>query len=92
MLRSAVRSIALVALLAGTATAQRTVKPVLHGRHWVAITGKPLAATAGAMIFQRGGNAVDATCAMPPPSPRCGMCSHGVGTIATTLPRTSSPR
>ena len=23
-------------------------KPILHGRHWVAITGKPLAATAGA--------------------------------------------
>jgi gamma-glutamyltranspeptidase/glutathione hydrolase len=44
--------------------AQRTAKPVLHGRHWVAITGKPLAATAGAMIFQRGGNAVDAACAM----------------------------
>ncbi|MHB1328665.1 MAG: gamma-glutamyltransferase family protein, partial [Gemmatimonadales bacterium] len=44
--------------------AQRTVKPVLHGRHWVAITGKPLGATAGAMIFQRGGNAVDAACAM----------------------------
>ena len=46
------------------AQAQRTVKPVLHGRHWVAVTGKPLAATAGAMIFTRGGNAVDATCAM----------------------------
>jgi gamma-glutamyltranspeptidase/glutathione hydrolase len=44
--------------------AQQTVKPVLHGRHWVAITGKPLGATAGAMIFQRGGNAVDAACAM----------------------------
>jgi len=44
--------------------AQRTVKPVLHGRHWVAITGKPLGATAGAMIFAKGGNAVDATCAM----------------------------
>jgi gamma-glutamyltranspeptidase/glutathione hydrolase len=44
--------------------AQRTVKPVLHGRHWVAITGKPLGATAGAMIFQKGGNAVDAACAM----------------------------
>ena len=44
--------------------AQRTVKPVLHGQHWVAVTGKPLAATAGAMIFQRGGNAVDAACAM----------------------------
>lgn len=42
----------------------RTEKPVLHGRHWVAITGKPLGATAGAMIFQREGNAVDATCAM----------------------------
>ena len=42
----------------------RTEKPVLHGRHWVAITGKPLAATAGSMIFQQGGNAVDAACAM----------------------------
>ena len=42
----------------------RTEKPVLHGRHWVAITGKPLGATAGAMIFQKGGNAVDAACAM----------------------------
>jgi gamma-glutamyltranspeptidase/glutathione hydrolase len=52
-------------LLAATiATGQRTAKPVLHGRHWVAITGKPLGATAGAMIFQKGGNAVDAACAM----------------------------
>jgi gamma-glutamyltranspeptidase/glutathione hydrolase len=50
--------------LLGRVEAQRTVKPVLHGRHWVAITGKPLAATAGAMIFQRGGNAVDAAAAM----------------------------
>ena len=41
-----------------------TQKPVLHGKHWVAITGKPLAATAGARIFMRGGNAVDAACAM----------------------------
>ncbi len=40
------------------------MKPVLHGRHWVAITGKPLGAAAGAMIFQRGGNAVDAAAAM----------------------------
>jgi gamma-glutamyltranspeptidase/glutathione hydrolase len=44
--------------------AQRTAKPVLHGKHWMAITGKPIAATAGAMIFQKGGNAVDAACAM----------------------------
>ena len=42
----------------------RTQKPPLHGKHWMAITGKPLAATAGAMMFQRGGNAVDAACAM----------------------------
>ena len=42
----------------------KTQKPPLHGQHWMAITGKPLAATAGAMMFQRGGNAVDAACAM----------------------------
>ena len=42
----------------------RAERPVLHGRHWVAITGKPIAATAGAKIFERGGNAVDAGCAM----------------------------
>ncbi|EMR02171.1 gamma-glutamyltransferase family protein [Cesiribacter andamanensis] len=41
-----------------------TQKPPLHGRHWMAIGGKPLAATAGAMIFAKGGNAVDASCAM----------------------------
>jgi gamma-glutamyltranspeptidase/glutathione hydrolase len=44
--------------------AEQTAKPVLHGKHWVAITGKPLAATAGSMMFQKGGNAVDAACAM----------------------------
>lgn len=43
---------------------QRTSKPVLYGRHWVAVTGKPIAATAGARIFMKGGNAVDAACAM----------------------------
>jgi gamma-glutamyltranspeptidase / glutathione hydrolase len=65
-------------LLAGAAGAQdttgrrpsadnrprQTQKPPLHGRHWMAITGKPLAATAGAMMFQKGGNAVDAAAAM----------------------------
>ncbi len=44
--------------------AQKTQKPPLHGKNWMAITGKPLAATAGSMIFQQGGNAVDAACAM----------------------------
>jgi len=59
--------VTIIVLVLGSPTstrAQRTTKPVLHGRHWVAITGKPLAATAGAMMFQRGGNAVDAACAM----------------------------
>ena len=56
-------------ILAGLAVNARpadgqTQKPPLHGRHWMAITGKPLAATAGAMMFQRGGNAVDAAAAM----------------------------
>jgi gamma-glutamyltranspeptidase/glutathione hydrolase len=42
----------------------RTHKPPLHAQRWLAITGKPLGATAGARIFERGGNAVDAACAM----------------------------
>jgi gamma-glutamyltranspeptidase / glutathione hydrolase len=46
------------------AIAQPTQKPPLHGKNWMAITGKPLAATAGAITFQKGGNAVDAACAM----------------------------
>lgn len=57
----------LVFLLIGlclSVEAQRTQKPILHGRHWVAITGKPLGATAGARLFHQGGNAVDAACAM----------------------------
>ncbi|MCK5652320.1 MAG: gamma-glutamyltransferase, partial [Gemmatimonadetes bacterium] len=72
-MRSAHRPIATILFLVLSSTvlaapesleAQRTAKPVLHGKHWMAITGKPLGATAGAMIFQRGGNAVDAACAM----------------------------
>ena len=47
-----------------TALAQQTQKPPLHAKNWMAITGKPLAATAGATLFQQGGNAVDAACAM----------------------------
>jgi gamma-glutamyltranspeptidase / glutathione hydrolase len=41
-----------------------TQKPPLHGTHWMAITGKPLGAAAGSMMFQQGGNAIDAACAM----------------------------
>lgn len=42
----------------------QTEKPPLHAKHWLAITGKPLSATAGALIFAKGGNAVDAAVAM----------------------------
>jgi gamma-glutamyltranspeptidase/glutathione hydrolase len=52
------------AALTGPAAHARTQKPPLHGRHWMAVTGKPLGATAGALIFQQGGTAVDAACAM----------------------------
>ncbi|HYV20835.1 MAG TPA: gamma-glutamyltransferase [Verrucomicrobiae bacterium] len=45
-------------------THARTQKPAIMARKWVAVTGKPLAATAGARMFERGGNAVDAACAM----------------------------
>ena len=60
------RTIALILLLAIPVSAQqtKTQKPPLHGSHWMGITGKPLAATAGAMMFQKGGNAVDAAAAM----------------------------
>ena len=50
--------------LHNSVVAQQTQKPPLHGKNWMAVTGKPLAAEAGAMIFQKGGNAVDAACAM----------------------------
>ncbi len=58
------RSALLLACLSTAGVAQLTQRPPLHGRHWVALTGKPLSAAAGAMIFQQGGNAVDAAAAM----------------------------
>ena len=60
----AVLAAAALASAPDAARAERTHKPVLHARRWLAITGKPLAATAGAKMFEKGGNAVDATCAM----------------------------
>jgi gamma-glutamyltranspeptidase/glutathione hydrolase len=59
-----IRTAVLVVVIAFPLAAQRTQKPPLHGAHWMAITGKPLAATAGSMMFQKGGNAVDAATAM----------------------------
>ncbi len=60
----AAAAVLLVASAASGQEERETRKPTLHGKHWVAITGKPLAATAGALTFARGGNAVDAACAM----------------------------
>ena len=54
----------LMVTMSNSVEAQQTQKPPLHGKNWMAITGKPLAATAGAKVFDRGGNAVDAACAM----------------------------
>lgn len=51
-------------VLAADPRLSSTQRPPLHARHWMAITGKPLGATAGAMTFQKGGNAVDAAAAM----------------------------
>ncbi len=62
--RKALISLLALAVPLAAAPRERTEKPVLHGKHWVAITGKPLGATAGAKIFLKGGNAVDAACAM----------------------------
>ena len=65
VIASFVTLVILMASATAPLTAQtRTERPQLHGKHWVAVTGKPLGATAGAMIFQQGGNAVDAAAAM----------------------------
>ena len=65
LVRTAVTAIVSASVIFGGPMAQtRTQKPPLHGRHWMAVTGKPVAATAGAKIFEQGGNAVDAACAM----------------------------
>jgi gamma-glutamyltranspeptidase/glutathione hydrolase len=55
---------ALLALAPLAAEAQRTHKPPLHAQEWLAVTGKPLGATAGAKIFMQGGNAIDSAVAM----------------------------
>jgi gamma-glutamyltranspeptidase/glutathione hydrolase len=64
VVRRALLALGLIGLAVTPLPAQRTQKPPLHAAHWIAITGKPPGATAGAMMFQKGGNAVDAACAM----------------------------
>lgn len=67
MLRTALYRLTIatiVTLLLATSSLAKPQKPLLHGKHWMAITGKPLGASAGARIFYQGGNAVDSACAM----------------------------
>src|SRR5438874_8671283 len=63
--RTAMTAMVSASVIFGGPQAQgRTHKPPLYGQHWMAVTGKPIAAAVGAKIFGRGGNAVDAACAM----------------------------
>jgi gamma-glutamyltranspeptidase/glutathione hydrolase len=68
LIRNSTTAIVVLMMLAMAAPIEpahpRTFRPALHGQHWLAVTGKPLAATAGARMFMQGGNAVDAACAM----------------------------
>ena len=82
------RAFALIVAIISVATSAQaaTEKPVLYGKNWVAITGKPLAATAGAKIFFDGGNAVDATCAMLAAAATMWAVSYTHLTLPTTSP------
>ena len=51
-------------LMFATMSNAATFKPLLLGNHWVALTGDQLGTAAGAMMFMKGGNAVDAAAAM----------------------------
>jgi len=64
MIKLTKTTLAVLLLISLSGEAQPTQKPPLHGNHWMAVTGKPLAAEAGAQIFQKGGNAIDAACGM----------------------------
>lgn len=64
MYKSLLIIVALFLLKGNALIGQKTQKPVLHAKKWMAITGKPLGATAGAMTFSKGGNAIDAACTM----------------------------
>ena len=64
MIKPLIAGCILILTMTTSIEGQRTQKPIIHGKHWMAITGKPLGATAGAMTFAKGGNAVDTACAI----------------------------
>jgi len=83
----------LAGLLAVAVAAEaRTVKPPLHGRNWMAVTGKPLAATAGARTFLQGGNAVDAACAMIAATSTMWDTAGALAASSSAWERPSAPR
>jgi gamma-glutamyltranspeptidase/glutathione hydrolase len=61
---AAVAAVSASVIFGGPQAQGRTQKPPFYGKHWMAVTGKPIAAVAGAKLFEQGGNAVDAACAM----------------------------
>ena len=61
------------------AQGEKTQKPPLHARHWIAITGKPLSATAGAHDLRERRKRDRAACAMLAAGTRCGTCCRWGG-------------
>jgi gamma-glutamyltranspeptidase/glutathione hydrolase len=53
-----------IATAASAAYKHNSYKPMLMGKEWMAVAGEPLAAMAGAKVFVKGGNAVDAAAAI----------------------------
>src|ERR1700740_3696471 len=52
LVRTAVAAVVGASVISGAPHAHgRTQNPALHGGHWMAVTGKPVAAAAGAKIF-----------------------------------------
>ncbi len=53
-----------IATAASAGYKHNSYKPMLMGKEWMSVAGEPLAAMAGAKIFVKGGNAVDAAAAI----------------------------
>ena len=93
--RVAVRTAGVAAVVAGLLVAApggvlaRTQKPALYARKWLAITGKPLAASAGARIFERGGRFFSET-GIPEPKEEPIDSNHAIAKSGRSHPRSCS--
>ena len=54
-MRRSIYSVFAAPLEAPRAATAQTYKPMLHGQHWIAITGKLLAATVGVKLVHEAG-------------------------------------